>query len=141
VLGAIILFGSAMEMAFNYLATVVGQSSMHDMREQLFRHVMRLDVRFFDKNPVGRLITRMTSDVSTLNDLFASGLVSVLGDLLMIVGVLVLMFYYSPKLTFVVLGSVPLMILVTLFFRRTARRWYLETRRTLATLNTYLQHN
>ncbi len=141
VLGAIILLGSTMEMAFNYLATVVGQRSMHDMREQLFRHVMRLDVRFFDKNPVGRLITRMTSDVSTLNDLFASGLVSVLGDLLMIFGVLALMFYYSPKLTSVVLGSVPLMVLVTLFFRRTARRWYLETRRALATLNTYLQEN
>jgi ATP-binding cassette subfamily B protein len=141
VLGAIIVFGSLLEMAFNYLATVVGQRSMHDLRRQLFNHVMRLDVQFFDRNPVGRLITRMTSDVGTLNDLFASGLVSVLGDLLVIFGVLGLMFYFSVKLTLVVLASVPLMLLVVLFFRRKARKWYLETRRTLAMLNTYLQEN
>ena len=129
------------DILFQYLAAWVGQRAMHDMRRQLFGHVMRQDMAFFDRNPVGRLITRMTSDVGTLNDLFASGVVTMLGELLTVFGVLGLMIYYNLKLTGVVLLSAPFLLPVVYFFRRHSRKWYLETRRCLATLNAYFQEN
>lgn len=138
---AAILLVLICEIAFNYLTAAVGQRAMHDLRKRLFNHVMRLDVAFFDRNPVGRLITRMTSDVGTLNDLFATGVVALLGESLVIVGVFAVMFYTNVKLTLVVLCAAPFMVSLVDFFRRHVRKWYLETRRSLATLNAYLQEN
>ena len=141
VLLAAILLVMLCEMTFNYLTAVVGQRAMHDLRRTLFNHVLHLDVVFFDRNPVGRLITRMTSDVGTLNDLFATGVVALLGESLVVVGVFAVMFYTNVKLTLVVLCAAPFMLLLINFFRKHVRKWYLETRRSLATLNAYLQEN
>lgn len=138
---SLVIFTTITEIGFGYLSAWIGQRSMHDMRTKLFRHILNLDVSFHDRNPVGRLITRLTSDVQVLNDLFATGVVMILGDLLVLFGVLGVMFYYNVQLTLVVLGCVPLMIGVATFFRRHSRKWFLETRRTLAMLNSYLQEN
>lgn len=137
----IIVFAVVMDILFNYYTAAVGQRSMHDLRTQLFRHILSQDVVFFDRNPVGRLITRLTSDIGTLNDLFATGVVAVMGEMLIIVGVLALMLVFNLRLTLVVLVSAPFILLVVGLFRRQARKWYLETRRTLATMNAYLQEN
>ena len=129
------------DVVFNFTTGVIGQKSMHDLRLAIFKHVNRLDTAFFDKTPVGRLITRMTSDVSALNDLFSSGVIAILADSLLLGGLLVLMAVYSVRLTLVVLCATPFMFLTVLFFRRYSRRWYLEARARLAGLNAYLQEN
>ena len=76
------------EIVFNYATGVVGQKSMHDLRVSIFRHVSRLDVQYFDRTPVGRLMTRMTSDVSALNDLFSTGVIALFAETLMLAGLI-----------------------------------------------------
>jgi ATP-binding cassette subfamily B protein len=141
VLLAIILGAAVSEVFFNYITTWFGQRSMHDLRRDLIRKILAQDTVFFDRNPIGRLITRLTSDVNTLNELLSTGMVSVLGEMLVIFGVFGVMIYFSPKLTGLVLLGAPAILLVVTFFRRHVRKWYLETRRSLATMNAYLQEN
>lgn len=141
VLLGLILFTLALDVTFNYVTGIVGQKSMHDLRMAIYRHVTGLDVAYFDRNPVGRLVTRMTSDVSTLNDLFSSGVIAMFAELLMIVGIIGLMFYYSVPLTLVVLSALPVLGVIILLFRTHMRKWYLETRRRIAMMNTFLQEN
>lgn len=129
------------EVVFNWTTGVIGQKSMHDLRMAIFRHVSRLDVRYFDRTPVGRLITRMTSDVSTLNDLFSSGVIALLADTLMLGGLVALMMIYSVRLTLIVLCAVPFMLMVVKIFRYYSRKWFLEARSRLAHLNSFLQEN
>lgn len=137
----LVIAGATAQMTFSYLSAWVGQQSMHDMRVKLYRHILGLDVPFFDRNPVGRLITRLTSDVQVLNDLFAAGLVQILGDLIVMFGVLGIMFSVSWRLTLVVLACAPAMLFVARFFRNHSRYWFQQTRRAIATLNSYLQEN
>jgi ATP-binding cassette, subfamily B, multidrug efflux pump len=131
----------AFEVLFNWTTGVIGQKSMHDLRMKIFRHVSRLDVRYFDRTPVGRLITRMTSDVSTLNDLFSSGVIALLADTLMLAGLVGVMMYYSFRLTLIVLLAIPFMLIVVVLFRHFSRKWFLEARGRLARLNSFLQEN
>lgn len=137
----VILLSLAFEITFNYATGVIGQRSMHDLRMSIFRHVNRLDVSFFDRTPVGRLITRMTSDVATLNDLFSSGVIAIIADMLMLSGLLVIMWIYSPRLTLVVACCIPFMYAIVMLFRRNSRKWFLEGRMRLAQVNAFLQEN
>lgn len=129
------------EVLFNWTTGVIGQKSMHDLRMKIFRHVSRLDVKYFDRTPVGRLITRMTSDVSTLNDLFSSGVIALLADTLMLVGLVVVMMIYSFRLTMIVMCAIPFMLIVVKLFRHYSRKWFLEARARLAHVNSFLQEN
>ncbi len=140
-LALLIVATAGFEMAYSYLTETVGQRAMHDLRKQLFGRLLRLDTAFFDRNPVGRLITRLTSDIGTLNDLFATGVVTVLAEFTVIFGVIGVLLWVDWLLALVVLASVPPMLAVVAFFRNHARRWYLETRRHLAITNAYLQEN
>lgn len=140
-LGLFILSAAGIEMLYGYLTEVVGQRTMHDLRKDLFGHLLGLDVVFFDRNPVGRLITRLTSDIGTLQDLFSTGVVTVAGQMFTIVGILAVLLWVDWRLALVVLVSMPVIIVVVDIFRRSARHWYLETRRHLAIMNAYLQEN
>ncbi len=91
---------------------------MFDLRRDLMGHLQRMDVAFFDRNPVGRLVTRVTTDVDALNELLSSGLVAIFADLLMLVFIVVVMFRLSPGMTLLMLGVMPLVILTTAAFRR-----------------------
>ena len=114
-----ILLGTfVFEFAQIYLMQYTGQLAMFDLRKQLMAHLQELDLAFFDRNPVGRLVTRVTTDVDVLNDLFASGLVTILGDVLVLGFIVAIMFKLSPGLTVLMLGVMPLVILVTAIFRR-----------------------
>ena len=93
-----------------YLMQYTGQLAMFDLRRQLMQHLQDLDLTFYDRNPVGRLVTRVTSDVDVLNDLFASGLVTILGDVLVLVFILGIMFSFSPLLTAIMLTAMPFVI-------------------------------
>lgn len=119
--------------------TKTGQSIIHDLRSKLFGHVQELDLAWFDRHPTGALVTRVTSDVENLNELFTSGLITLLFDLLKIVIVLALLFWVSAPLALLVLVLTPLLIGVSLVFRGGARRAHRMVRAKLARLNGYLQ--
>ena len=109
-----VLAGSFLcEFAQTYTMQYTGQLAMFDLRKQLMAHLQRLDLSFYDRNPVGRLVTRVTTDVDVLNDLFASGLVTILGDVMVLAFILAIMFDLSPLLTGIMLAAMPFVILTT----------------------------
>jgi ATP-binding cassette subfamily B protein len=137
-----VLAGSFLsEFGQMYLMQYTGQLAMFDLRRQLMEHLQRLDLSFYDRNPVGRLVTRVTTDVDVLNDLFASGLVTILGDVLVLAFIVAIMFRLSPLLTLIMLAAMPLVILVTLAFRRTVTQSYRRIRVAIARINAYLQEH
>ena len=129
------------EFAQVYLMQYTGQLAMFDLRKDLMAHLQGLDLAFFDRNPVGRLVTRVTTDVDVLNDLFASGLVTILGDVLVLGFIVAIMFNLSPGLTLLMLGVMPLVILVTAIFRRSVTQSYRRIRIAIAKINAYLQEH
>jgi ATP-binding cassette, subfamily B, multidrug efflux pump len=124
-----------------YLMQWVGQKAMFDLRRQLMDHLQRLDLTFYDRNPVGRLVTRLTTDVDALNELFSSGLLMILGDLLMLGFVLLAMAKLSPGMTVLMLAVMPLVVLVTIHFRRSVQQSYRRIRVAIARINSYLQEH
>jgi ATP-binding cassette subfamily B multidrug efflux pump len=139
-LGVVVL-GFFFDFGQTYLMQWTGQRAMFDLRRQLVAHLQTLDVAYFDKNPVGRLVTRVTTDVDVLNDLFASGLVTIVGDILMLTFVIVAMLQLSPGMTGLMLAVMPLVLLVTIQFRRTASQSYRRIRVAIARINAYLQEH
>jgi len=129
------------EFAQMYLMQYTGQLAMFDLRRQLMAHLQRLDLAFFDRNPVGRLVTRVTTDVDVLNDLFASGLVTILGDVLVLGFIVAIMFRMSPLLTAIMLAAMPFVILATAIFRRSVTESYRRIRVAIARINSYLQEH
>ena len=131
----------ALGFAEAYLMQWTGQRAMYDLRRQLMEHLHRADLAFYDRNPVGRLVTRVTTDVDALNELLASGLVTILGDLLSLSLVLVVMLRLSPGLTLALLAVMPLIVGVTLLFRRRVMASYRRIRAAIARINAYLQEH
>lgn len=123
------------------LLNTIGQRVMYDLREQIFAKLQSIEVSFYDNNPVGRLITRLTTDVDSLNELFTSGLVEVLGDIVLIAGALGMMFYFNWKLAIVSLAVVPLLWAATMWFRRGAREGFRQVRTKIARLNAFTQEH
>src|ERR1700730_12498841 len=111
------------------------------MRCEIFRHLQRMHVAFFDRNPVGRLVTRLTTDVDALNELFSSGLLMILGDLLMLSFVILAMLKLSPGMTAFLLAVMPVVVLVTMQFRRSVQQSYRRIRVAIARINSYLQEH
>ncbi len=143
VLATIYAVALAVALLLSYLqtllATWIGQKVMYDLRTEIFAHLQRLSLRFFDRNPVGRLMTRMTSDVEVLNEMFTSGVVAIFGDvftLLFIVGVMLAMNWKLALVSFTVL---PLVWIVAMIFRLKVRRAYRDIRVKLARINAFLQ--
>jgi len=129
------------EFAQTCLMQWTGQLAMFDLRKQLMEHLQSLDLAFYDTNPVGRLVTRVTTDVDVLNDLFASGLVTILGDLLVLGFIVAIMFRMSPPLTGILLAAMPFVIGATLLFRRSVTHSYRRIRVAIAKINSYLQEH
>ncbi|MEO6393329.1 MAG: ABC transporter ATP-binding protein [Pyrinomonadaceae bacterium] len=123
------------------LLNTVGQKVMYDLRRELYQKLQRQEVAFYDKNPVGRIMTRLTSDVDALNELFTSGIIDVLGDVVMIFAIIAMMSWMDWKLTLVVLVTVPMLFAATTWFRKHARRGYDMVRTRMARLNAFLQEH
>jgi ATP-binding cassette subfamily B protein len=143
---ALVFFAAlAAGFAFQYTQTLlmqlVGQQAMFDLRMQLFRHLQRLPMRFFDRNPVGRLVTRLTTDVDTLNELFASGVVAMVGDIFRVVFIVAAMVWLDWRLTLAALGILPLLVLATLLFRRSFRDANRRIRVAIARINAFLNEH
>jgi ATP-binding cassette subfamily B protein len=133
--------GFLASFAQNWWMQTTGQYAMFDLRRDLMGHIQRMDLAFFDRNPVGRLVTRVTTDVDVLQDLFASGLVALLGDLLTLTFITATMFRLSPGLTALMLGVMPLVIAATARFRRTVSQSYRRIRVAVAAINSFLQEH
>jgi len=134
------LAGSFMlDYAQTWLLQWTGQRIMFDLRMQIYRHLQRLDLRFYDRNPVGRLMTRVTTDVDVLNDLFTAGVVSVFGDLFTLIGIMAMMIWLDWRLAIVAFSVLPLIWLVTWWFRTNVRESYRTVRTWIARINAYLQ--
>lgn len=123
----------------SYLFQSIGIRSVTEVRDDLFRHILKQSSSYFDKTPVGRLTTRVTSDIEALNETLSSGLITLLTDILTLVGIVSLMFYLSVKLTIVTLVAVPVLFLIVNYFKSRLRVYYNDIRSALAKVNAYLQ--
>ncbi|MBK7928443.1 MAG: ABC transporter ATP-binding protein [Bryobacterales bacterium] len=139
-LGVMVL-GLLLNFLQGYLMQWVGQHAMFDLRRTIVEHLQRVDVAYYDRTPVGRLLTRVTSDVDALNELFASGVVAILGDVCVIAFLLTAMIQMSPGLTLLLLAVTPLILLVTLRFRRAVRDSNRRIRTAIARINAFLQEH
>jgi ATP-binding cassette, subfamily B, multidrug efflux pump len=128
-----------LDYAQTWLLQFTGQRIMFDIRMQIYEYLQRLDVQFYDRNPVGRLMTRVTTDVDVLNDLFTSGVVSVFGDVFTLIGIMVMMIWLDWRLAIVAFSVLPLIWIVTQWFRRNVRESYRTVRIWIARINAYLQ--
>jgi ATP-binding cassette subfamily B protein len=137
----VVVLGFLFDFGQTYLMQITGQRAMFGLRRQLMAHLQTLDIAYYDKNPVGRMVTRVTTDVDVLNDLFASGLVMILGDLLMLSFVAIAMARLSPGMTGLMFAVMPLVVLVTIQFRRKASQSYRRIRIAIARINAYLQEH
>jgi ATP-binding cassette subfamily B multidrug efflux pump len=124
-----------------WLINMMGQKIMRDLRMEIFRRLQDLDVSFFDKNPVGRLMTRVTTDVDALNELFTAGVISVFQDVFVLSGIIVMLFLLNVKLALAIVAVLPLLILVTLLFKIKVRNSYRKVRTAIARINAFLQEN
>ena len=124
-----------------WVLNLMGQRIMYDLRMQIFRHLQRLDVAFFDKNPVGRLMTRVTTDVDALNELFTSGVISVFGDIFTLAGIVVILFVINYQLALAIFSVIPLLFLISFVFKIKVRESYRRVRTAIARINAFLQEN
>jgi len=135
----LVLYG--LRMLEDYLMQLTGQRVIHDLRAAIFGHLLSLEARFFDRNPVGRLMTRVLSDVEAVSEAFTSGLFAVVADVITLVGVVAVMLWIDWRLTLVTFAIVPPLMLIAVNFRLNARDAYREVRRRLARLNGFLQES
>jgi ATP-binding cassette subfamily B protein len=127
--------------AQSYVMQVMGQRIMFDLRRQIFAHLQRLPISHFDRNPIGRLVTRSTTDVDALNELFTAGIVSIFGDVVLLGGIVLVLFWLNWKLALVAFAIVPLLLGLTVWFKSKARHWYREVRVRIARINAFLQEH
>jgi ATP-binding cassette subfamily B multidrug efflux pump len=137
----VVLLGFLFLFIQTYTTEYTGQRAMHDLRMEIFSHLQRQDMAYFDRNPVGRLMTRTVNDVETLNELFSTGVVGLLGDLFTVLGIAVVMLWLDWQLALVCLAAFPAILYLSRFYRRRAREVYRESRLILARLNAELQEN
>jgi ATP-binding cassette subfamily B multidrug efflux pump len=138
---AILLGSFACEYVQTFAMQLTGQRIMFDLRMQIYTHLQRLDIQYYDRNPIGRLMTRVTTDVDVLNDLFTSGVITVFGDVFTLVGIMIVMLSLNWRLALVAFAVLPLIALVTQWFRRNVRESYRTVRTWIAKINAYLQEN
>ena len=137
----VVLFGFVVLFIQTYVTQYTGQRAMHDLRMEIFSHLQKQDMAYFDRHAVGRLMTRTVNDVETLNELFSTGVVGLLGDVSMVFGIAAIMLWLDWKLALVCLAAFPAILYVSRFYRRRAREVYRESRLILGRLNAGLQEN
>ena len=136
-----LIFQAIIQYFLTYYTQLMGQNIIYDLRVKLFAHVQKLSLKYFDKTPIGRIVTRVTNDVESLNDLFSSGIVMIFSDVFIIIWILIFMFSMEWQLTLVSLSVLPLLIYATFLFRKKVRESYRDVRFHLARLNSYMQEH
>ncbi len=138
---ATLVAGFAVLYSQMVLMNLMGQYIMYDLRKQIFGHLQKLDIQFFDRNPVGRLMTRVTTDVDALNDMFTAGFVSMFGDVFVLAGIIGVLFWMNWRLALVLFSITPFIVIVSMWFRRGARITYRQVRARIAAINAFLQEH
>ena len=124
-----------------YITQLLGQKVMYDLRSDIFGHLQKLSFRFFDRNPVGRLMTRVTSDVQALNDMFTQGIVSIFGDIFLLAGIVIIMLTMNLRLALLTFTVIPVLFVFTMIFKRKVRAAFRLVRKWLAQINAFVQEN
>src|ERR1700728_3926674 len=137
----LLVFSFLLEFLQTYYMQWTGQKVMFDLRSQIFRHLQRMHVSFYDKNPVGRLVTRVTTDVDALNEMFTSGVVSIFEDFFVLAGILGIMLCMNWKLALITFAVLPFIVIHTKLFRDKVRDSYRRIRTAIARINSYLQEH
>jgi ATP-binding cassette subfamily B multidrug efflux pump len=137
----LVLFSFFLEFLQTYFMQWVGQKVMFDLRSEIFRHLQRMHIAFYDKNPVGRLVTRVTTDVDALNDMFTSGVVSIFEDVFVLAGILAIMLAMNWRLALITFAVLPVIAMATRIFRDRVRDSYRRIRVAIARINAYLQEH
>src|SRR5436305_5346381 len=137
----VLLGGFAVLYTQMVLMNLMGQYIMYDLRKEIFGHLQKLDIQFFDRNPVGRLMTRVTTDVDALNEMFTAGFVSIFGDIFVLAGIVGMLFWMNWRMAVVLFSITPLILLVSVWFRRGARITYRQVRVRIAAINAFLQEH
>lgn len=138
---SVLVCSLCLEFGQQLLMQWTGQRVMFDLRRSIYSHLQSLDISYFDRHPVGRIVTRVTTDVDALNELFASGLVALMGDSLVLLFILLTMFLLSPSLTFILIAVLPFVFVVTVIFRRSVQGANRKIRIAIARINAYLQEH
>lgn len=138
---ATILVGFLLNYWQTYILNYAGQTIIYNIRQQVFSHLQKMSLSFFDRNPVGRLVTRVTNDTETLNDMYTNVLVSLLKDVFILGGVIIILFRLNVRLALITMTIIPPVILLTVLFRVKARTVYRRVRTTLARINSALAEN
>jgi ATP-binding cassette subfamily B protein len=138
---ALIVIGFLAEYGQTFILQTTGQRIMHRMRAEVYAHLQRLELRYYDRHPVGRLMTRVTTDVDALNDLFASGVITVFGDLLVLIGIMAAMLLMNWRLALVAFSVLPFILWTAHWFRTNVRESYRRVRGLVARLNAFLQEH
>src|SRR5437870_9656557 len=134
-------FSFFLEFAQTYYMQWTGQKVMFDLRSQIFRHLQYMHVGFFDKNPVGRLVTRVTTDVDALNEMFTAGVVSIFEDVFVLAGIIAIMLKMNWRLALITFAVLPLILIANKIFRDKVRDSYRRIRTAIARINAYLQEH
>ncbi|MGH3185299.1 MAG: ABC transporter ATP-binding protein, partial [Streptosporangiaceae bacterium] len=137
----ILAVGFVLDFGQTYAMQWVGQHAMFDLRRQLFAHLQRLPIAYFDRNPAGRLVTRVTNDVEMLNDTISTALVALFDDMFVLTMIVVVMIRFNWQLYLITLGVVPLIFVATHFFRKAVREGYRRVRLLVARINVFLQEH
>src|ERR1700688_3783782 len=135
------IFSFLLEYLQTYFMQWAGQMVMYDLRSEIFRHLQRMHIGFYDKNPVGRLVTRVTTDVDAVNEMFTSGVVSIFEDVFVLAGIIAIMLRMNWKLALITFAVLPLIGVATKMFRDSVRDSYRRIRVAIARINSYLQEH
>jgi ATP-binding cassette subfamily B multidrug efflux pump len=138
---SLLLFSFLLEYLQTYFMQWAGQKVMFDLRKEIFRHLQNMHIGFYDKNPVGRLVTRVTSDVDALNEMFTSGVVSLFEDVFVLVGIVAMMLHMNRRLALITFAVLPLIVFATKIFRDKVRDSYRRIRTAIARINAHLQEH
>lgn len=137
----LLILQTLFQYSHTLLTNILGQSAIKDLRVNVFNHITKLRLKYFDQTPIGQLITRTVSDLETIADIFSEGLIAMIGDLLQVIVIIAFMLYVDVELTIVVLLPIPLLIVATRIFQKAIKKAFQEIRTEVSNLNTYLQEH
>jgi ATP-binding cassette subfamily B protein len=141
VLLGLLVLNAIMEFLHSYAANWLGQRIILDLRKELFRYVLSFKMKYFDKNPIGNLVTRVTSDIQTITEIFSQGLIVIIADILQLVIALVFMFYTNSTLAWIIMIPIPILIFCTVIFKNIIKKAFQSVRSNVAKINTFIQEH
>ena len=137
----ILIFESIGQFLLSYIASDLGQRVIKKIRDELFAHINNFQLKYFDKNPIGMLVSRVISDIETISDVFSQGILLIVGDILKLTGVLFAMFFINWKLTLIILIPIPLLIIATSIFKKAIKKSFSQVRSQIGILNSFVQEH